>query len=62
MKMFSNARGMNFQASRPATAKTGYSCLVPEQVVTMPYNLVIMLQIGVRRDVPNFNGVRNQEE
>eukprot|EP00965_Chrysotila_dentata_P083246 2746586-Pleurochrysis_carterae.AAC.1 len=28
----------------------------------MPCNLVRMLQLGVRRDVPNFSGLRVQEE
>eukprot|EP00965_Chrysotila_dentata_P113999 3769796-Pleurochrysis_carterae.AAC.1 len=60
-KMCSNASRMNFQVSRPAIAKIGYSGLNLEQVVAMPCNLVRM-QVGVRRDVPNFNGVRVQEE
>eukprot|EP00965_Chrysotila_dentata_P017521 582134-Pleurochrysis_carterae.AAC.3 len=33
-----------------------------EQVVAMPYNLVRMLQVGVRRDLPNFSGMQIQEE
>eukprot|EP00965_Chrysotila_dentata_P180500 5958551-Pleurochrysis_carterae.AAC.1 len=28
----------------------------------MPSNLVRMLQVGVQRDMPNFSGVRAQEE
>eukprot|EP00965_Chrysotila_dentata_P217174 6189830-Pleurochrysis_carterae.AAC.1 len=40
----------------------GYSGLNQEQVVAMPCNLVRMLQIGVRRDMLNFSGVRVQEE
>eukprot|EP00965_Chrysotila_dentata_P173599 5731181-Pleurochrysis_carterae.AAC.1 len=40
----------------------GYSGLNQEQVGAMPCNLVRMLQVGVRRDVPNFSGVRVQGE
>eukprot|EP00965_Chrysotila_dentata_P126401 4178011-Pleurochrysis_carterae.AAC.1 len=40
----------------------GYSGLNQEQVETTPCNLVRMLQVGVRRGVPNFSGVRVQEE
>eukprot|EP00965_Chrysotila_dentata_P097121 3210107-Pleurochrysis_carterae.AAC.1 len=39
----------------------GYSGLNQEHVVAMPCNLVRTLQVGVRRDVPNFSGVRVQE-
>eukprot|EP00965_Chrysotila_dentata_P180553 5960557-Pleurochrysis_carterae.AAC.1 len=53
---------MNFQVRRPATVTMGYSGLNQEQVVVMPCNLVRMLQVGVRRDVPNFSGVPVQEE
>ena len=60
--MCSNASRMKFQVRRSATAKMGYSGLNQEQVVAMPCNLVRMLQVGVRRDVPNFSRVRVQEE
>eukprot|EP00965_Chrysotila_dentata_P099655 3294016-Pleurochrysis_carterae.AAC.5 len=40
----------------------GHSSLNEEQVVATPCNLVGMLRVGVRRDVPNFSGVRVQEE
>eukprot|EP00965_Chrysotila_dentata_P129027 4265374-Pleurochrysis_carterae.AAC.1 len=40
----------------------GYSGVNQEQVVARPCNLVRMLQVGVRRDLPNFSGVRVQEE
>eukprot|EP00965_Chrysotila_dentata_P167322 5525000-Pleurochrysis_carterae.AAC.1 len=60
--MCSNASRMNVQASKPATAKMGYSGLNQEHVVAMPCNLVRMLQVGVRRDVPNFSRVRVQKE
>eukprot|EP00965_Chrysotila_dentata_P173838 5738817-Pleurochrysis_carterae.AAC.1 len=40
----------------------GYSGLNQEQVVAMTCNLVRMLQIGVRRDVPNLRSVVVQEE
>eukprot|EP00965_Chrysotila_dentata_P069870 2308277-Pleurochrysis_carterae.AAC.1 len=53
---------MNFQVSRPATAKMVHSVLHQEQVVARPCNLVKMLQVGVRRGVPNFSRVRVQEE
>eukprot|EP00965_Chrysotila_dentata_P024915 826550-Pleurochrysis_carterae.AAC.1 len=32
----------------------------PSTVVAMPCDLVTMLQVGVRRDVPNFSGMRVQ--
>eukprot|EP00965_Chrysotila_dentata_P094013 3107125-Pleurochrysis_carterae.AAC.1 len=60
--MCSNASTMNFQASRPATARMGYSGLNQEQVVAMLCNLVRMLKVGVHRDVPNFRSVVVQEE
>eukprot|EP00965_Chrysotila_dentata_P114066 3772012-Pleurochrysis_carterae.AAC.1 len=53
---------MRFQLRRSATAKMGYSGLNQEQVVAMPCNLVKMLQVGVRRDVPNFRSVVVQED
>eukprot|EP00965_Chrysotila_dentata_P013484 446923-Pleurochrysis_carterae.AAC.1 len=40
----------------------GYSGPNQEQVVAIPSNLVRMLQVGVRRDVPNFRSVVVQEE
>eukprot|EP00965_Chrysotila_dentata_P236649 6201439-Pleurochrysis_carterae.AAC.1 len=39
-----------------------HSGLNHEQVVAMPDNLVEMLQVDVRRDVPSFSGVRVREE
>eukprot|EP00965_Chrysotila_dentata_P025265 839583-Pleurochrysis_carterae.AAC.1 len=39
----------------------GYSGPNQAQAVAMPCNLVKMLQVDVRRDVPNFSGVRVQE-
>eukprot|EP00965_Chrysotila_dentata_P160443 5297582-Pleurochrysis_carterae.AAC.1 len=63
MEMRSNASRMNFQVSRPATAKIGYSGLNQDQtVVAMPCNLVRILKVGVRRDVPNFRNVVVQKE
>eukprot|EP00965_Chrysotila_dentata_P133036 4399063-Pleurochrysis_carterae.AAC.2 len=40
----------------------GYSGLNQKQIVAMPCNLIRMLQVGVRRDVPNFRSVVVQEE
>eukprot|EP00965_Chrysotila_dentata_P036514 1214780-Pleurochrysis_carterae.AAC.3 len=40
----------------------GHSSLDQEQVVAMPQNLVRMLQVGVRKDMPIFSGVQLQEE